>query len=343
MASLFTQLALSAQTAFAELLDAARVRELSRSISSLHGSFAHKTVKGREYWYFAYRDLDGSTRQLYVGPDAPRLRALMDADRPSDQTDLLPQARSALALGCAGVVPRHFRIIRRLSEYGFFRAGGVLIGTHAFVSLGNLLGVTFSEASRTLDLDFAHAGKNVSLALPSTIKVDVQQAIDSLEMGFLPMIELDGQRSGTLANPREPDFRIDFLTSAARERVKPIFLPDLNIPLQPLSHLEFILEAPEQSLILGSEGAVVVNVPAPARLAVHKLIVSSLRSGTGRAKASKDIAQAAALIQVLADSDPAALRTSWKDALGRGPKWKKRAQDGRQRLARAHPELAQQL
>ncbi len=31
-------------------------------------------------------------------------------------------------------------MIRRLSEYGFFRAGGVLVGTHAFLSYGNLLG-----------------------------------------------------------------------------------------------------------------------------------------------------------------------------------------------------------
>ena len=70
-------------------------------------------------------------------------------DRP-----LAPQAQAALALGCAGVAPKHFRIIKRLGEYGFFRAGGILIGTHAFVAFGNLLGVRWIEGAATLDVDF---------------------------------------------------------------------------------------------------------------------------------------------------------------------------------------------
>ena len=79
-------------------------------------------------------------------------------------------ARSAIALGCAPVLPRHFRVMRRLSEYGLFRAGGVLIGTHAFLSYGNLLGLRWSETARTQDGDLAHAGKSLSLALPSSLQ-----------------------------------------------------------------------------------------------------------------------------------------------------------------------------
>src|SRR3546814_4188196 len=62
-------------------------------------------------------------------------------------------------LGNTPVLGRHFRIVQRLSDYGFFRAGGVLVGTHAFLSFGNMLGVRWAEALRTQDVDFAHAGK----------------------------------------------------------------------------------------------------------------------------------------------------------------------------------------
>ena len=67
--SLHVDLALSAQTAYAQLADVAMSLEVDRGMSHLHGSFSCKTVQGVAYWYFAYRDLDGRVRQLYVGPD----------------------------------------------------------------------------------------------------------------------------------------------------------------------------------------------------------------------------------------------------------------------------------
>ncbi|WP_296541384.1 hypothetical protein [Rhodoferax sp.] len=52
-----------------------------------------------------------------------------------------PLARSAMALDYAAVLPRHYRVIRRLADYGFSHAGGVLIDMHAFFTFGNSLGV----------------------------------------------------------------------------------------------------------------------------------------------------------------------------------------------------------
>src|SRR5574337_213502 len=157
---LYTALSLSAQTAYAQLLDAAQALELARSVANLRGSFASKTVKGRLYWYFQYTELSGRLRQFYVGPDSRQVRewiAQRGAVRPA--AALEPLARSAIALGCAPVLPAHFRVIRRLSDYGFFRAGGVLVGTHAFLAFGNMLGVSWGDGSRTQDVDFAHGGK----------------------------------------------------------------------------------------------------------------------------------------------------------------------------------------
>ncbi|MBE0473358.1 MAG: hypothetical protein IBX54_04045 [Rhodoferax sp.] len=46
-----------------------------------------------------------------------------------------------MALDYAAVLPRHYRVIRRLADYGFSHAGGVLIDMHAFFTFGNSLGV----------------------------------------------------------------------------------------------------------------------------------------------------------------------------------------------------------
>ena len=141
----FADLPLSAQTAYAQLFEATLAFELSRSVANLRGSFARKTVKGRDYWYFQFTDLGGTLRQLYVGPDSEPVRALVGESRRPRDEPVLWLARSAIALGCMSVLGRHFRVMRRLSEYGFFRAGGVLVGTHAFLSYGNLLGVRWGE------------------------------------------------------------------------------------------------------------------------------------------------------------------------------------------------------
>src|SRR5215470_8762816 len=335
----YEELSLSAQTAYAELLESARAQDLHRSIANLSGSFASKQVKGRKYWYYQYREVDGSVKQIYVGPDVEEVRALMDRAKEKPSRALEPLARSAIALGCARILPKHFRIIRRLSEYGFFHAGGVLIGTHAFLLHGNLLGVRWRDGAQTLDLDFAHAGRNISLALPTTIRVDVHKAIESLGMGFLPMTSFDGRAGATYLNPAEPELRIDFVTPLHRAGEKPFNLPELNIALQPLKFMDYALEDPTQAAAFYEEGAVIVNVPAPARYALHKLLVWGEREEAFRTKGTKDLLQAAALIAHLKDHRPTELGEAWSDLVGRGKAWRKGAEEGVAALDKAAPDL----
>jgi hypothetical protein len=65
-----------------------------------------------------------------------------------------------------------------------------------------------------------------------------------------------------------------------------------------------------------------VRIPAPERYAVHKLIIASVRTGTHRAKVEKDLAQAEALIEVLAEARPYELASALDDARSRGRKWR---------------------
>lgn len=336
----YTDLSLTAQTAYAQLLDAALSADHMRSVADLSGSFAPKTVKGHKYWYFQYTEPSGKLRQIFVGPENDAVKSLIERkSAPSASAALTGLARSAIALGCAEVLPRHFRVIRRLAEYGFFRAGGMLIGTHAFLACGNMLGVTWGDSSRTQDIDFARAGKNLALALPADVEVRTHEAIQSLEMGFLPVSGLSSKAGATDLNPREPDFRLDFLTTLHRGGDTAYEHPQLHVMLQPLKFMEYSLEDVQQAVLFCAEGAVVVNVPHPARYALHKLLVYGERSGAFIVKSNKDIVQAGCLLSLLKERRPWEVEEAWEDLLSRGKGWVSRVAQGLHAIDKAFPAL----
>lgn len=342
MGNLYQELPLAAQTAYAELFDQARMLELD-ALAGLAGSFHRRTIKGRRYVYFGYRDpIDGVQRRIYVGPDDERVQALMARfEQVKAPRKLSPNAKAAIALGCSATLPKHYRVIRQLAGYGFFRAGGVLIGTHAFVAMANLLGVRWAHGDRTMDIDFAHAGRNVSLALPSDVKLSVHDALTSLEMGLLPIQELSGRVGAQYRNPADPELRLDFLTPMTRDG-RPVALEELGLALEPLKFMEFSREGTTQAALVSTLGACVVNLPAPERYAVHKLIVYGEREAALRVKAVKDIEQAAALAEWHLQSGAAdAFKAAWTDALQRGKGWRSRAEQGRAALVARHPSLDQ--
>jgi hypothetical protein len=337
----YAELSLNAQTAYAQLLEAALGAAQLRAVADLPGSFAAKTVKGHRYWYYQYTEPAGKLRQVFVGPDSAALQRLIEGKaRPAASAALGPLARSAGALGCAEVLPRHLAVLRRLAEYGFFRAGGVLVGTHAFLAYGNMLGVRWRDSARTEDLDFAHAGRNLSLALPSNLEVRTHDAIESLQMGLLPVAGLTAKTGATWLNPREPQFRLDFLTPLHRGGEAPYAHPRLHVSLQPLRFLEFLLEQVEQAVLFSGEGTALVNVPHPARYGLHKLLVFAERKGAFQAKANKDLQQAGMLLTVLRERRAGEVRGLWGDLVSRGRGWTARARQGLAALDKAFPALA---
>lgn len=333
-------LSASAQTAYAQLLDAAHGAELKRTVANLRGTFARKQVRGRDYWYFQYTEISGRTRQVYVGPENERVQALMKTHADGGPVQALQAlSRSALALGNASLLARHFKVVQRLADYGFFRAGGVLIGTHAFLSFGNMLGVRWTGGERTQDVDFAHAGKQLAIALPANIEIDAHAAIESLQMGLLPIQHTDGGTGATYLDPRDPEFQLDFLTPLHRGGNAPFRHPQLGIKLQPLKFMEYLLQDVQQAVVIGTAGAVLVNVPHPARYALHKLIIAGERPASRIVKSNKDVRQSAALLSVLREQAAWQVDEAWTDLVARGPGWRTRAQRGRDALVRVAPEL----
>lgn len=350
--TLYASLPAGAQTAYSELFEQAQLAELRRSVASLDGSIQEKRIKARSYAYFAFRDaLSGKVRQIYIGPKSEtterlgaELREARQRKKVSRGGTLTGQARAAVALGCTAVPPKHYRVLKQVADARFFRAGGVLVGSHAFVALGNVLGVRWSGATRTEDLDFAHAGPRqpVEVALPADIEIDVDSALKALDMGYLPTLTLEGQPSGTYESGAR-DLRIDFLTPQGRSG-RPFEAPKLGVTLKPLRFLEYLLDEPVQAAVFSTNaGAIVVNVPGPERFALHKLLVAGERPDSERGKARKDVTQAAMLLECLLEQSPGTLGDAWQKLASKGKGWSRRVERSLARMKVRFPEVYERL
>jgi hypothetical protein len=340
MALLSSPISAAAQAAYSELLEVARHDDLSRSVQNLSGSFNRKTVKGSVYWYYQFTDgAGGSTRQIFVGKDSEKLQALVERARAKDTSQVDRLAKSAIALGCASTTPAHFRIVRRLNEIGFFHAGGIMVGAHAFLTYGNALGVSWERLARTQDLDFPHAGRDLDVALPGNLWIDTREAIEHLEAGFLPVPGFrPWDKTATFVSKVDKTLRVDFLTPMVGGKSDVYRHPNLGVNLQPLRFLEFLIEDVQPAVVVSAAGAVLVTVPDPARFALHKLLVHAERRTRSPDKALKDLHQAGALIEVLAEFREDDLKSLWRNILDRGPGWRRRARTAVKALAMVLPE-----
>jgi hypothetical protein len=135
----FTPLSTAAQTAYASITSASRLEDL-RTVAELPGSFSKKIVKGRDYWYYQTADLTGKQIQIFVGLASDELTNLIALHRAGGgkTVHLRQLARQAIAAGCPSIVPSHAKILERLSDAGFFRAGGILVGTHVYMAYQKL-------------------------------------------------------------------------------------------------------------------------------------------------------------------------------------------------------------
>jgi hypothetical protein len=331
----YKPLSTAAQTAYAALASASRLDDV-RTVAELPGSFSRKVVKGKEYWYYQTPDLTGKQMQIFLGSASDELTQLIELHRSGDgkKLHLRQLTRQAIAAGCPAIVPSHAKIIERLADAGFFRAGGILVGTHVYMAYQNYLGVRWQSAAQTLDLDLAHAGRNVSVAIPPDVTMDMGSEIEALQMGFVPVKSLT-----TYVKSDEQDLQIDFVTCMHRGGDTPVLIKALNATMQPLKFMEFSMDSPIQISLLAQRGAITVNAPPPEKYALHKLLVYGERPQNMRVKAGKDLDQAASLIAYLGKNDASLLGETWAALVSHGPGWKTRALVGLAALKERYPAL----
>lgn len=311
-----------AQTLYSELLTLLAALDGARGWSHLAGSFATKTVAGRDYVYFQYSDPGGKKRQLSIGARTPELDQIIAEHRESrtkHEAELTTIERLARLLNSAGVriLPHAVaRVLRSLADAGMFRLGGVLVGSYGFTLVGNSLGVDWPEAAwRTQDIDLA-AHLQIAAA---PIEADVPGVLASLAMGFVPVPQLDNRHPSTSFAVRGKQLRVDLITPGREGQEAPIYIPRFKAAAAPIKYLSLLIDEAQPSPAIHANGAVLVMVPTPARMALHKLLVSQTRSLVQQTKAGKDQHQAALLIEVLAEDRPDDLETTGKAFAGSGP------------------------
>ena len=337
---------LEVQTIYAELLEQIAIYEASRTIGHTAGSFVTKMVKGQEYYYFQNVGPGGAKHQTYLGRRGAALDELADrfaegrVNIAADQRSIERLAALLRAGGAMVTDAPSARVLRGLADAGVFHSGGVLVGTHAFIVLGNLLGVRWATSLRTHDVDIA-ADPKLDIAVPG-INADLPSALDSLEMGFLPVPGLDPKSPTTSFKVRGQSLRVDLLTPSVRIQSRPVSMPRFAAAARPLRFLDYLIDSSVSAVVVNG-GVVAVNVPDAARFALHKLMIAGERPAAMQSKREKDLSQAAQMLEVLREDRPGDLALAWEALAVRGKSWASRVAKSAATLDRISPVAAKTI
>jgi hypothetical protein len=342
----FERLSESVQTLYAELLELTIHSEAEAAIlGAPQGSFVAKAIKGATYWYLQRMEGDRK-RQIYLGRESATLLAWMDEVRQArsrsapDEEQRRKLCSMLIAGGAATESAAVSKVLQLLADSGVFRLGGILVGTQAFVLYGNLLGVRFDrQAMRTQDIDLGQ-DRAIGIALSQeTAPADVAKTLTEAGLGFFPVPPLDARQPSTSFKVRGRELRVDFLTPMqGPDSEAPVFLPALGVSAHPLRFLDYLIESPAQAVVVAGTG-ILVNVPDPARYALHKLWLAGRRPVSEQTKSVKDLRQAGAVLEVLLADRLGDLLVAW-EALDRDPA---AAESVRGAMSRLQQGLKEQL
>lgn len=312
-----------AHAAYHDLLSSLR----DEAVAGIRGVPTRVQRSGKVYWYDSFR-VGSAVRKTYIGEDSAALRDLLrraseiaagKADRQKHRSRLI---RILRAEGLRGVDSATGSLLGAMQQAGVFRLGGTVVGTLAFRLYEGELGVRygFDQTAQTNDIDIA-SFQRLSLALEDTVSEPLQNVLKDFQ--FEPVPGFDRNTTWRWRQTRQQTF-VEFLTPSFDETEGLQALPALGVQAQSLHHLNYLLAQPIQVAVPYRQG-VLVQAPRPEAFAIHKLIVADRRSDrASAAKAIKDRAQAAFLIEILSQDRPDDLLDAYADAIARGPRWRDR-------------------
>jgi hypothetical protein len=320
-----------AQTAYIDLL---RLLQ-DDQVAAIKGSPHLLQRDGRGYWYDAWR-LGGQVRRTYIGEDTPALRERLESLNALKAAAKLREAtrtrlvRLLRAEGVRGLERDSAALIRAMAQAGVFRLGGTVVGTVAFRLYECELGVrmTSDQLASTMDMDIASFSR-LSLALQDSVSEPLANVFADFKFDAVPALDhatVWRWRQGASGQ------MVEFLTPSFEDDERVQDLPALGVSAQALHHLNFLIANPIKAVVTYRSG-VLIQIPAPERYAIHKLIVADRRrDGPDSFKSRKDREQARWLVQVLAEDRPDELAEVYADARARGPKWRERIDASLKRL-----------
>ncbi|MBF0356893.1 MAG: hypothetical protein HQL43_16830 [Alphaproteobacteria bacterium] len=343
---MLNKIGLSIQTMFADLIQRSHDAAFDRDFP-VNGSFYRKQVKGKSYWYYNGYAQDGKRYVKYVGPDSDPEIASRIQNFHSVKTDFNDRRKVVRALVAAGL-PQPLapvgKLIDALARAGIFRLRACLVGTSAFQTYSGVLGVMLpSQHLQTVDIDIAQF-LSVAIEVEDSVP-EIPDILNEVDHSFRPVSHMmDGRK--IIAFQNNSGLRVEFLTpnrGSDDYQAEPPILPALGgVAAQPLRFLDFLIRDPIRSVLLYG-GGVLVNVPAPERYALHKLIVATRRRSESAAKIEKDLAQAGVIIEAMAEHRQYDLYDAWNEAFERGEAWRIALQRGMDMLAQDKKEILKSL
>jgi hypothetical protein len=291
-----------------------------------------KKSTGSVFYSRQYYDGSGKKREVYVaGPEGNPVadeKALALNTRIAEAAGAIASIRLLGRNGYTIADAKAQATLAVLHNLGFFGAGGVLVGSHAFGALLNKLGVRAAPYA-TEDVDIA---RHESLALPKLTR----QFIDVLKDSGIDFVAVPGLPSSKPATSYKEKgrsrFHVDILVPSRNKAFPVVPVPELKAHAQGLPYLDYLLGDTYMTALIAREGIAAIRIPSAERFALHKLMVSQLRTARD-AKADRDLSQAAVLLAVLAEKHPGAI----EDAAAAMPR------SGRRYLKRASMALRSHL
>jgi hypothetical protein len=269
------------------------------------GSLTERTNEnGTTYWVHRYSDALNRRHEVYIGKSQDtaveaKVGALRERIAVANVT--LASVRVLARAGFATVDRKAFYTLASLHNHGLFRAGALLIGSHAYGAILNALGVK-AVPYATEDIDIARREALAISGVPSFLDM-----LKATGIQFFEVPALDRRAASTsFAEPGGARLRVDLLVPSNNNDYPTIPVPELKAHAKGLPYLAFLLSTSQEVPMLSSHGSVLVRVPLPECYALHKLIVSQLREKTS-GKPDKDLRQAATLLEVLAERFPGAI------------------------------------
>ncbi|MFV1998402.1 MAG: GSU2403 family nucleotidyltransferase fold protein [Acidiferrobacterales bacterium] len=289
-------------------------------------SFKSKKVAGKRYWYL-YISLGARRSEHYLGEETTELLDKIDEERAlweSTEDDRVTRSRlvaMSLAGGATATPDNEGKVLALLERSGVFLAGGVVVGTLAFRAYANMLGVTWYSGLQTRDIDLA-SDNEYPIVFPRNKKpINLSNVLLNSGMGFLEVPALNRKSPSTKFKIRGQELAVELLTPMrGRDTAKPANIAGLGACAEPVRFLDYLLEDIQPATLLYKHG-ILINVPAPARFAFHKLVVSQRRRAGSVEKIKRDLSQAEQLFEVLVEGRPGDLILAYEAAEKMGEKF----------------------
>jgi hypothetical protein len=297
------------QTLFAEL-----VQQVQTAVPA--GTVYTREREGTEY-YYAKIPVGVDRIDTFIGKvgDAEAEAKVVELKRGMEQAG--ERRRLVSLLRRAGLAAPHRTIgatLDAISHAGLFKHGAVLVGTAAYMMSEPLVGRRLPAPTlMTGDLDLATANLALKAEPPERLETIIKRGDPTFE----PVLHIRPNKPPSRFRTAD-GFLLDLITPTRRRtNTNAMAMEELDAGAAPLQYMDWLIAEPVPTVALWGSG-VSINIPQPARFAVHKLILAQKRDIGSRLKRQKDLAQADALIEAIQSHDPFDLHDALVGAAARG-------------------------